>query len=224
MESYMQRTILTVAAVAFLQTAAAAQTCEGRPLFAAGGTQVGAGVEFADGANSFGGGIGMGASTGVYGRAVIGTTSYDNLGSSFNVGGAIGYQVPMGRTRALQLCPVGSFNFELGPNDIEDTGFDVSGRSAQFGIMLGTALPSGATVAILPNGGLSFAYAKAKIEDSDGEAVLEGSESYGILNLGLGFVFNSRVGLTPTVAIPLGLEGSEATFGLSVALNFGTPR
>ena len=220
----MQRLVLVVGAAVFLHTAAVAQTCEGRPMFAAGGTQAVAGAEFADGANGFSAGIGMGASDGLYGRALLGTTSYDNLGSSFNVGGAVGYQIPVGQSQTLQLCPAGSFLVELGPNDIEGTGFDASGRSLRFGVMIGTALPSSPTVKIVPNGGLSFAYTKAEIEDADGDTVLEGSESYGILNLGLGFVFNSRVGVAPAVQIPVGLEDADATFGLNVSLNFGTPR
>jgi hypothetical protein len=216
---------LVAAMAVFAVGAVEAQICEGRPSFAVGGAQVSAGMAFGDGVSSFGGGFGMGASNGVYGSAVVGTTSYDGLnGSSFNVGGDLGYQIPAGSTGTLQLCPTGGFGFEFGPNDIEDTGFDASGWGARFGVQLGAALPAGEKLSVVPNGGLSFAHAKVKVEDAAGDTFIEGSENYGVLRLGLGFVIDSKVGLIPAVHIPIGLEDGEASFALNAVLNFGTPR
>ena len=58
---------------------ASAQTCVGMPSFASGNMQVAGGGTFADGANGFGGTFGYGAPKGLYGKAGVGTTSYDGL-------------------------------------------------------------------------------------------------------------------------------------------------
>ena len=66
---------------------AAAQTCTGMPSFSAGQMQVTAGGSFADGTSSFGGTFGYGLPKSLYGKAGLGTTSYDGLdGSSFDFG------------------------------------------------------------------------------------------------------------------------------------------
>jgi hypothetical protein len=47
------------------------------------------------------------------------------------------------------------------------------------------------------------------------------SDTYALANLGVGLVFNSRMALTPMVAIPFGLEGSDALFGVAFSMHFG---
>jgi hypothetical protein len=51
---------------------------------------------------------------------------------------------------------------------------------------------------------------------------MSGSESYALLTLGTGFVFNSRFSLNPSISIPMGLSGSDTWFGLMGAINFGS--
>jgi hypothetical protein len=72
---------------------------------------------------------------------------------------------------------------------------------------------------ILPNA--SFQLANTRVAMDDGTTSVAGSESYGLLTLGTGFVFNSRFSVNPSISIPMGLEGSDASFGLSGAINFG---
>jgi hypothetical protein len=45
-----------------------------------------------------------------------------------------------------------------------------------------------------------------------------------VANLGLGLVLNQNIAIRPNVAIPLGLDGSDATFGVTVGFNFGQRR
>ena len=72
---------------------------------------------------------------------------------------------------------------------------------------------------ILPNASFQFANTRLSIDDGTDSAA--GSESYGLLTLGTGFVFNSRFSLNPSISIPMGLDGSDTSFGMAGAINFG---
>ena len=72
---------------------------------------------------------------------------------------------------------------------------------------------------ILPNAAFQFANTRATIDD--GTTSTSGSESYGLLTLGTGFVFHSRFSVNPSISIPVGLDGSSTSFGLGGAINFG---
>jgi hypothetical protein len=218
----MRRIVFLSLALPFtlLTTKAAAQTCVGMPSFSSGQMQVSGGGTFADGANSFGGAFGYGAPKGFYGKAGLGTTSYDALNGSsfdFNVGG--GYQIPLQSSRMAEVCPVASLSLGSGPNDVQGTGVDMSSRTFAFGASIGALVGRSSRMQILPNASFQFANTRAKVDDGTTSAT--GSESYGLLTLGTGFVFNSRFSVNPSINVPVGLSGSSASFGLSGAINFG---
>ena len=217
----MRRTLLLslLLPLAFCSQAAA-QTCVGMPSFASGNMQVAGGGTFADGANSFGGTFGYGAPKGLYGKAGVGTTSYDGLGgSSFDFGLAGGYSIPLETKRTAEVCPIASLSIGSGPNDIVGSGVDISSRTFAFGASLGALVGHSSVVRILPNA--SFQFANTRITIDDGTTSTSGSESYGLLTLGTGFVFHSRFSVNPSISIPVGLDGSSTSFGLGGAMNFG---
>ena len=212
--------LLSLALPLMLGSKAAAQTCAGMPSFASGRMQVGAGASFADGTSSFGGTFGYGTPKSFYGKAGIGSTSYDGFdGSSFdfNLGG--GYQIPLQSRSTAQVCPVANLTLSSGPNDILGQNMDMSSRTFAFGAALGGKIGRNPRMDILPNASLQFANTRVSMDDGTGST--SGSESYGLLTLGTGFVFNSRYSLNPSVNIPVGLDGSSASFGLAGAINFG---
>jgi hypothetical protein len=218
----MRRTFLLSLSLSLTLVAgqAAAQTCVGMPSFASGQMQVAGGGAFADGVSSFGGTFGYGAPKGLYGKAGIGSTSYDGFNGSsfdFNVGG--GYQVPLQTSRAAELCPVASLSLGSGPNDILGQGVDMSSRTFAFGAAIGTPVGHSSQVHILPNASLQFANTRVSLNDGTNSAA--GSESYALLTLGTGFVFNSRYSVNPSISFPMGLDGSSTSFGLVGAINFG---
>jgi hypothetical protein len=92
---------------------------------------------------------------------------------------------------------------------------DISSRNFAFGAAVGALVGNSSQVQILPNASFQFANTRVEIDDA------AGSESYGLLTLGTGFVFNSRFSVNPSISIPMGLDGSDASFGLSGAINFG---
>jgi hypothetical protein len=217
----MRRALLLSLALPFLLGArAAAQTCAGMPSFSNGQMQVAAGGTFADGASSFGGTFGYGVPKSFYGKAGIGSTSYDAFdGSSFDFSVGGGYQIPLQASRVAELCPVASLSFGSGPNDVLGSGVDMSNRTFAFGAALGAQVGNSPQMQILPNASFQFANTRATLDD--GTDSVSGSESYGLLTLGTGFVFNSRYSVNPSISIPMGLDGSDVSFGLAGAINFG---
>lgn len=199
---------------------AAAQTCVGMPSFTTGKMQVTAGGTFADGTSSFGGTFGYGVPKSFYGKAGLGSTSYDGLdGSSFDLNLGGGYQVPLATSRMAELCPVASLSIGSGPNDVAGTGVDMSSRTFAFGAAVGALVGNSSQVRILPNA--SFQFANTRLSVDDGTDSVSGSESYALLTLGTGFVFNSRYSLNPSISFPMGLDGSDASFSLAGAIHFG---
>jgi hypothetical protein len=218
----MRRTLLLSLALPFtlLATKAAAQTCVGMPSFSSGQMQIAAGGAFADGASSFGGTFGLGAPKGLYGKAGIGTTSYDGLNGSstdFSIGG--GYQVPLHSSRMAEVCPVANLSIGSGPNDVLGSGVDLSSRTFAFGASVGGLVGHSTQMQILPNA--SFQFANSRATADDGSTSSSNSESYALLTLGTGFVFNSRFSLNPSLSFPIGLTGGDTQFGLMGAMNFG---
>ncbi len=208
--------LLSLALPLLLGSKAAAQACTGMPSFASGPMQISAGGSFADGTSTFGGTFGYGQPAGLYGKAGIGTTSYDGIdGSSFDFGVAGGYQVPLQSSRKAELCPIASLSFGSGPNDVLVSGADMSTRNLAFGAALGALVGNNPQMQILPNA--SFQFANTRVEIAD----VAGSESYGLLTLGTGFVFNSRFSLNPSISIPVGSDLYDTSFGINGAINFG---
>ena len=212
--------LLSLALPLLFGSKAAAQACAGMPSFSSGPMQVAAAGSFADGTSSLGGTFGYGVPNGLYGKAGIGTTSYDAFdGSSFDFGVGGGYQIPLHTSRKAELCPIASLSIGSGPNDVIGSGVDISSRTFAFGAAVGALVGNSSQVQILPNA--SFQFANTRLSMDNGTDSASGSESYGLLTLGTGFVFNSRFSLNPSISIPMGLEGSDASFGLGGAINFG---
>jgi hypothetical protein len=208
--------LLSLALPLLLGSKAAAQACTGMPSFSSGPMQITAGGSFADGTSSFGGTFGYGMPTGLYGKAGIGSTSYDGLdGSSFDFGVGGGYQIPLQSSRKAELCPIASLSFGSGPNDVLGSGVDMSTRNFAFGAALGAQVGNSPQMQILPNASFQFANTRVEIDD------LAGSESYGLLTLGTGFVFNSRFSVNPSISIPVGSDVYDTSFGINGAINFG---
>jgi hypothetical protein len=219
----MRRILLLSLALPFtlLTTKAAAQTCVGMPSFASGKMQVTGGGSFADGASSFGGTFGYGTPKGLYGKAGLGTTSYDAFnGSSFDLNLGGGYQIPLQTSRTAELCPVASLSIGSGPNDVLGSGVDMSSRTFAFGATVGALVGRSSRMQIVPNASFQFANTRLSVDDGTNSAA--GSESYGLLTLGTGFVINSRFSVNPSISIPVGLSGSSTSFGLNGAINFGS--
>jgi hypothetical protein len=217
----MRRTLVaSLALVAVINAPAAAQTCLGLASFSHGKMQVAGNGQFSDGSNRFGAGFNYGLPAGVFAGAQVSTTSFDGAdASSLGIGANVGYQMTVGKAANIHVCPTASLELGMGPDD-DAAGINASSRAANVGFSLGTTMGSTPRMQIVPTAGLGLAYAKLSLDD--GTATTELSDTYGQARLGVGFIFNQQIAVRPSVDIPLGLDNSDPTFGLTVAYSFGS--
>jgi outer membrane autotransporter protein len=203
---------------------AVAQTCQGLASFTAGQLQVAGSAQFAEFSNTWGANVTYGMPSGIYGGLALSTESFDNDGgSSLGIGANAGYQMKLGQSGKLNLCPVARLALGMGPDD-EDADINSGQTHAHFGLALGTEMGSTRQMRIIPTAGLGLQYSKLKIEDtSPGGETAEASETYGLARVGVGFVFNQQISVRPTIDIPVGSDiNNDPTFGLTVGYNFGS--
>jgi hypothetical protein len=216
--------VVSLALAAMVNAPAVAQTCQGLASFSAGQMQVVGSAQFPEGGKIWGGSFSYGMPSGFYAGADLSSLSIDNDGgSSLGIGAHAGYQMKLGRTGKMNLCPVASLALGMGPDD-EANDINGSSTDVHFGVALGTEMGANQQLRILPTAGLGLQYSKLKIEDtSPGGSSIEGSETYGLARLGVGFVFNQQISVRPTIDIPVGSDLiNDPTFGLTVGYNFGS--
>ena len=216
--------VVSLALLAIVRSQAAAQSCQGLASFSAGPMQVAANAQFPEGGKVWGGSFSYGMPSGVYAGADLSTTSIDNDGgSSLGVGAHAGYQMKLGRTGKLNLCPVARLALGMGPDD-EAANLNSSSTDVHFGLALGTEMGANPRMRILPTAGLGLQYSKLKSEiTGPGGSTFEGSETYGLARLGVGFVFNQQISVRPTIDIPVGSDLiNDPTLGVTVGYNFGS--
>lgn len=216
--------VVSLALAAMVNAPAVAQTCQGLASFSAGQLQVVGNAQFPEAAKIWGASINYGMPSGIYAGADLSSTSFDNDGgSSLGIGAHAGYQMKLGQSGKINLCPVASLALGMGPDD-DAAELNSSSTDAHFGIALGTEMGSTRQLRILPTAGLGLQYSKFKQEIGQGQgSEIEGSETYGMARVGVGFVFNQQISVRPTIDIPVGVEGgADPVFGLSVGYNFGS--
>ncbi len=217
----MRRTLVaSLALFAVVNAPAAAQTCLGLASFSNGKMQVSGNGQFTEGANRFGAGFGYGLPSNIFAGAQLSTTSYEGAdASSLGIGANVGYQLTVGKSANIHVCPVAGFELGMGPDD-DASETDNSQQSANLGFSVGTMMGASPRMQIVPSVGLGLAYSKLKTDVAGTES--EFSDTHGQAQLGVGFIFNQSIAVRPSVSIPLGLEGSDPTFGLTVAYSFGS--
>jgi hypothetical protein len=215
--------VVSLALLAIVRSQAVAQSCQGLASFSAGQMQVAGNAQFSDLSNRWGGSFSYGLPSGLYGGASLSTTSFDGIDqSSLGVGANVGYQMTLGKAGQFSLCPVASLNLGMGPDD-DAANINSSSTDVHVGLAVGTSMGTNPRMRILPTAGLGLQYSKAKIEDtSPGGFSVEGSNTYAMARLGVGFVFNQQIAVRPSIDIPVGLDNSDPSFGVTVGYNFGS--
>lgn len=214
--------LLSVLLLGLAGSTAAAQTCLGLASFSTGSVQVTGAGSFTQNSNTVGVGAGYGITSRFFASGDIGTSSTETFdGSSLDLGTTLGYEVPLGHTSPLRLCPVVSLGLQLGPTSSFQSGVQRSDRLAALGLAVGALFRTGARSQLAPTAGLSFAYEKSQAQNNAGALLFEISDSYLLAQLGVGFIFNSNISVRPRLDIPLGWTGNEPTLGVTVGYNFG---
>jgi hypothetical protein len=204
--------LLSIVAATVAAAPAAAQRCLGTTSFSAGAIRLGGGLSMNDGVQTWGVDVALGKVTGPFGGVEVARTSI--RGSSWRrfVGVMGGYAVDMNPTRTLQFCPVVSLASRSGP--MIGVG-NFSGQSFSFGGSIGGVASSGPDFQFVPFG--SVAYVNTRTVDAPRDVYVD----YVGVEVGSGMVFNNSVTLKPSVAIPVTLDGGNATFRLAFSVNFG---
>lgn len=209
--------ILTIASLAYA-VPASAQLCSGQPSFASGPVQVTPGAIFAEGYQGFGAGVTGGSDRFFAGGSILGANYSDIEEGSLTLGAHGGGTFAADTQKRVYLCPTAGFSWQTGPN-FED-GLEVRNLSFSGGGNVGIVATDNGRLAVVPTVGASVVRMRTKVSAFDliNETV---TDTFGVVNAGVGFVFNQRMALTPSVSFPVGLEGSDPQFNVVFAINFG---
>jgi hypothetical protein len=209
--------IAIVASVMILVGAASvasAQTCTGYGSFRDHREQIGLGAAVALGAHA----LALTATGGgdrLFGGASLTAEGYDNLeGRVYSVGGGVGSDIPVGASQRVYVCPIAAASWTTG----ELEGVDLSGLNFSSGGQLGIIAGRTATVDIIPTVGGRVVHARSKAEWLFFEETA--SQTYGLAQAGVGFVFNRQYALVPMVGIPIGVDDAEISVGINFGINF----
>jgi hypothetical protein len=216
------RLATAAASLALLSLAAEplqAQRCLGFPGFANQPMRLTGTLGTGDNVTTLGADLAFGQSAGAFGSVGVGVADYDGNSdddSALLLSGTIGTQIPLGATATAtsgaQVCPFATLDYRVGPGD------DVNGLGIRGGAALGTSVTMAPSVRLAPFGAVSIGYVRASAGNFDD------SEVGGIIDLGAGVIFNDKFTIRPAVSIPVGFDGSDSSFGVSVGFNFGGNR
>lgn len=192
------------------------QTCIGLPRNSVAPVNLGARITFPDGANDFNARLGFGGPNG-FGGISVGFTDYDALSkNSLNVGGDVGYSVPVNSRRTTTMCPLVQLNYQNGPNTPT---VDRNGLGLLAGVALGGEVEAADDFVLVPHVSAGVLYRRVKsTTGTDSESA---SETGGQIGAGLSFQFNRIFNITPSVTFPVGFEGNtDPVFAIGMSLGF----
>lgn len=213
----MRRVLAILLTLAVFPAAAAAQMCMGNaPIGDQSRAAVHGGAGFYDGATNYATGFTMGSD--YLFSAGFGYMSFDDVDvsqKSLSVGGA--YQMDLGESGAV-LCPGVTVGYGFG---LELLGVDLTSWSVTPAASVGYPMAVSPTFAVVPFSQLGIVWQHFSI-DGGSLGSESGSDTSGLLGLGVSFLFNDQFSFAPTLSIPLGAEGSDEVFGFMASV--GIPR
>jgi hypothetical protein len=217
----MRRLFLSTAALctALAASTADAQTCQGYSSFSSGALRVGAGADYSDAVKTYGGGVAFSPRNGkMFVGGKIGHVKFDGINdSAVGYGGQGGYQIDLGGQQSFQVCPVIGLDYVGGPKNLGGAIGDMSTMSMYGGMQIGARYRGSPSLELVPTTGLTIQRASVKYS---GTATEPDAETFAMISLGSGFVYNRNLTIIPTVEIPMGLAGADKSFQIAVSYNF----
>lgn len=195
---------------------AEAQLCAGNPSFANQPYQAAVTAAFTEGAHGVGGEFGAGgealfASAGV---SVINYRDLDALATQVSLGA--GTEFALEQQPNMFVCPLASVSFGVGP----DVGaFDVSTINLGVGGSLGLIASQTGSLMVVPTFGLAAIFSRVTVENPGGE--FTDSDGSGRAFIGVGFIFDQNIGITPAVVIPFSASNADPIFQIRLSLALG---
>jgi hypothetical protein len=221
-------TTLAAITLACAASIAEAQICLGTASFATGPIRIDGSFSTIDDATSLSVGASVGAPRGPFVSVNVNRTDIDEVDESatgFGILGGLELDLSTSassRSARFSLCPVASFNYSTADFDLLGESVEFSANTLSAGLALGAEVTASPTLSVIPFGALSVVRQSVDFEGFGEDA--EESETGGSLDLGLGLVLNRRFTIRPLISIPLGFEGADPAFGVSVHFNFGRSR
>ena len=228
--------IVVLAAVAtLLVTPLNAQTCVGAASFAAGPLRVEAQVKFRNGQSTLGGSVSAGAPNSFFAGLGIQRTYHDSVQSPTSIYAIeppstdyavdAGYQLPLGATGQLQICPIARYDHTSAVlRDPSTILTHVTGDLGAFGVALGGIASQSQNVDFVPAISMEYSTLHSRVrQDAPFSFTIDQrSEShFWTATLTAGLVLNRVVSLRPNVIIPFGIADANATYGITIGFNFG---
>jgi hypothetical protein len=116
----------------------------------------------------------------------------------------------------IEACPVASVIIRSGPDVGE---IDTKGVGLRAGGRLGILAAESGNLDVVPTFGLDIAYDRITAEIGPVETTAR--DTYVIVRVGVGLILNDRMGLVPSLGVPLGIDDADPEFSIVFALNFG---
>jgi hypothetical protein len=196
---------------------ASAQLCTGNPSFRDRPYQVGGAVSLTEGFRAVEGTFAAGGESFFAGAGVSAQNFTDIDVRTVGLSAFAGAEFAVDGEDRILLCPVIRLDFAAGP----DAGpVDVSTASLQGGGSISLLAVESSDLMVVPFFGLAVLY--QRINTDVGSVEASASDTGGVADLGVGFIFNRNVGITPIVSIPFAAASSDAVFTLRFTFNFGS--
>ncbi len=217
----MQRHLIVALAAFLLPFAGAqAQACLGLASLTSTPTNLTVGALFTDGAKALEARVGIGSSVAFGGVAaqLWDHDDVDGTSKGIAIDGGLNYLV--GVRKNVSVCPVGTLGY-LNHPDVRVLGnnYGSSETYGTAGVAIGAELGTQSTMRLIPFAALQAAYNRFTVDAGAGSESTD--ETYGLLSGGLSFVLTPTVLLRPHISIPIGLEGSDPTYGVGLSFGFG---
>ena len=203
--------------VALTAAPAEAQLCAGAPSFRELPNQIGVSGVFSDDAQGVGGHFGLGGQT-LFAGGGLGFLNYDELKSTATtVSGFVGADLAANEGQRVFVCPVGGVGFGVGP----DRGpLDVWSFSLEGGVHVGVVASEANELRVVPTFGLAVIYDRLSAKSRNGGNTATSSDGLGNVSVGVGFVMNGNVGITPSLIVPFAAVNNDPIFLLDFTFNF----
>ena len=195
---------------------AAAQLCTGNPSFVYAPYQASIGAFFSDGVRGIEAGAAAGGKT-IYGGAGLLVFNFTDVDvRAAGVFGHVGAELAADRDNKIMICPAVRLDVLAGP----DLGpVDTSSIAVQGGASIGMVVSDTGDMQVVPFFGLALVHTRLTSTFGGDETTF--TDNGGHADLGVGFIFSKKTGITPSVSIPFSTGGSDATFMIKFAFNFG---
>jgi hypothetical protein len=208
--------LMTIVASLLWVGPAQAQTCVGTVSFATAPLQAGGDLAFGSQSRTFTGGVTRGSEKFfVRGAASFMSISGLNNGAK-GILGSFGTELRVGPTSTIFVCPMVTVVKMWGPNPFLTGSGGFSSLVLSFGGSGGFEVRNVGTTRVVPTFGLSFNHLRQSlngIPGRSGNGITKG-DTFLNLQLGVGFIFNERMSLVPSLFVPIGFTEGETVFSV----------